>query len=126
MKHGLLLVAHGARDPLWARPFEEVARRVRQRASEVAVELCFLELMQPSMIEGGARLVAAGCTRIDMVPLFLGAGGHVRKDLPAALSALRAAHASVQWELRPAIGEVDSIVEAMAEAALRFAQDTPL
>ena len=128
MKHGLLLVAHGARDPLWARPFDEVARRIRQRALTVAVELCFLELMPPGLIEGGARLVAAGCMHIDIVPLFLGAGGHVRKDLPAALNALRTAHASVQWALQPAIGEIDSVVEAMAEAALHFmpdAQDAP-
>ena len=35
MKNGLLLFAHGARDPNWARPFEEVARRIRDRAPTV-------------------------------------------------------------------------------------------
>ncbi|WP_372525057.1 sirohydrochlorin chelatase [Piscinibacter sp.] len=124
MKHGLLLFAHGARDPLWALPFEDVARRIRQRAPAVPVELCFLEFMQPGLVEGGARLAAAGCAHVDVVPLFLGAGGHVRKDLPVLLATLSAAHASMQWELRPAIGEVDSVVEAMALAALTFAQDT--
>ena len=33
MKRGLLLFAHGARDPAWARPFEAIARRVRERNS---------------------------------------------------------------------------------------------
>ena len=32
MKRGLLLFAHGARDPRWALPFEDVAARVRRTA----------------------------------------------------------------------------------------------
>jgi sirohydrochlorin cobaltochelatase len=118
MKNGLLLFAHGARDPRWALPFEDVARRIRARAPGVAVELSFLEFMAPSLREGGERLAAAGCTRVDVLPLFLGAGGHVRKDLPALLAELAAAHPGVQWRLQAAIGEADSVVEAMALAAL--------
>jgi sirohydrochlorin cobaltochelatase len=121
MKNGLLLFAHGARDPNWALPFEDVARRIRARAPGTVVELCFLEFMAPTLREGGERLAAAGCTQVDIVPLFLGAGGHVRKDLPALLDELAAAHPGVRWKLRKAIGEVDSVVEAMALAALALA-----
>ncbi|HJV94430.1 MAG TPA: CbiX/SirB N-terminal domain-containing protein, partial [Albitalea sp.] len=64
MKRGLLLFAHGARDPAWALPFEDVARRIRQRAPSVAVEMCFLEFMSPTLAEGGDRLAAAGCEHI--------------------------------------------------------------
>jgi len=123
MKRGLLLFAHGARDPRWALPFEDVAQRIRQCAPDVPVELCYLEFMQPGLVEGGRRLAVAGCDRVDVVPLFLGAGGHVRKDLPALLAELSTAHAGVRWQLRPAIGEVDSVIEAMARAALAWAQD---
>ena len=118
MKNGLLLFAHGARDPRWALPFEDVARRIRAREPSVAVELSFLEFMAPTLREGGERLAAAGCMQVDVVPLFLGAGGHVRKDLPELLNELAAAYPGVQWRLQKAIGEVDSVVEAMALAAL--------
>ena len=118
MKRGLLLFAHGARDPRWAEPFEDVARRVRRGAPAAAVQLAFLEFMTPSLREAGTALVDAGCTRIDVVPLFLGAGGHVRKDLPALLAELSAAHPGVQWQLQGAIGERDSVIEAMARAAM--------
>jgi len=117
-KTGLLLFAHGARDPNWALPFQDVARRIRDRAPALAVELSFLEFMAPTLRESGDRLAAAGCTRVDVVPLFLGAGGHVRKDLPNLLEALAVAHPGVQWTLRRAIGEVDSVIDAMALAAL--------
>ena len=102
MKNGLLLFAHGARDPRWALPFEDVAKRIREREPGVAVELSFLEFMLPTLHEGGQRLADAGCTQVDVVPLFLGAGGHVRKDLPELLQQLAEACPQVQWRLQKA------------------------
>ena len=84
MTRGLLLFAHGARDPRWALPFEDVAQRIRAADGSVPVALSYLEFMSPGLVEAGESLVAQGCTRVEVVPLFLGAGGHVRKDLPAA------------------------------------------
>ena len=123
MKRGLLLFAHGARDPRWAEPFEDVARRVQRGAPTSVVQLAFLEFMAPSLREAGTALAEAGCTRIDVVPLFLGAGGHVRKDLPALLAELSTAHPGVQWQLQGAIGERDSVIDAMARAAMESAPE---
>jgi sirohydrochlorin cobaltochelatase len=120
---GVLLFAHGARDPLWARPFEAVAAGLRERAPQMPVALGFLEFMTPDLHGAGDRLAAAGCARVSVVPLFLGAGGHVRKDLPLLLDALRAAHPAIDWQLAPAIGEDAGVVAAMADAAWRHAQD---
>lgn len=125
MRQGILLFAHGARDPHWALPFEDVARRVRAQAPETPVVLCFLEFMAPSLPVGGQSLVAAGCDQVVVVPLFLGAGGHVRKDLPALMDALAQQHPGVAWHLQPAIGEIDSVVEAMACAVLASARTRP-
>ena len=120
MRRGLLLFAHGARDPRWAEPFADVASRIRTREPGIALRLAFLEFMTPTLREAGTQLADAGCTQVDIVPLFLGAGGHVRKDLPALLAELAAAHPGVQWRLQTAIGERASVVEAMAVAALQF------
>jgi sirohydrochlorin cobaltochelatase len=114
----MLLFAHGARDPNWALPFQQVAARIRADAPGLVLELAFLEFMAPDLAEAGSRLAAAGCAEVDVVPLFLGAGGHVRKDLPVLLERLAAAHPRVRWHLRPAIGEVASVIDAMAAAAL--------
>ncbi len=115
---GLLLFAHGARDPQWARPFDAVAARCRAQRGADRVALAFLEFMAPDLVAGGNALVAAGCTAVDVVPLFLGAGGHVRKDLPVLLARLQEAHPSVQFSLRPAVGEAPALVDAMAAVAL--------
>ncbi|NML17464.1 sirohydrochlorin chelatase [Azohydromonas caseinilytica] len=115
---GLLLFAHGARDPDWARPFEAVAQSVRAQRPGTPVALAYLEFMQPDMAQATAALVAAGCRRVEVLPLFLGAGGHVRKDLPQLLDGLRATHPGVHFELHPAVGELPTVVQAMAGAAL--------
>ena len=78
---GILLFAHGARDPAWARPFETIAARMREAAGGRPVALAYLELMEPRLDAAAHALAAQGCTLITVVPLFLGAGGHVRRDL---------------------------------------------
>ena len=50
---GLLLFAHGARDPNWARPFQAVADRCRAARGEGRVALAFLEFMTPDLVAGG-------------------------------------------------------------------------
>ena len=117
--NGLLLFAHGARDPRWADPFQAVAARVRERAPTALVRLAFLEFMAPDIATAGHEMAAAGCTTIDVVPVFLGAGGHVRKDLPALLETLRTQHPGVRFTLHPAVGESALVIDAMAEAAAR-------
>lgn len=118
MTEGVLLFAHGARDPRWATPFESVARRVGELVPERHVQLAFLEFMTPTLLDAGRALAAAGCTRVDVVPLFLGAGGHVRKDLPELLATLSGEHPTVDWRLKQTIGENPAVIAAMAAAAV--------
>lgn len=117
MKPGLILFAHGARDPRWATPFEEIARRVRAQRPDLEVRLAYLELMAPDLPTAGDELAAAGCTQVSVVPMFLGTGGHVRRDLPQLLDRIRDAHPQLKVTAGPPIGEIDSVMHAMVAAA---------
>ena len=119
---GLLLFAHGARDPQWAQPFQAVAARCTQALGPQRVALAFLEFMTPDLVSAGKQLVAGGCQRVDVVPLFLGAGGHVRKDIPVLMARLQADHPGVRFVLRPTIGEAAAVIDAMAATALGESQ----
>ena len=124
---GILLFAHGARDPNWAIPFEAVSARLRSRSNTAGaqapeVSLAFLEFMSPDIATAGDDLAARGCTQVSVVPLFLGAGGHVRKDLPRLLEELTARHPGVLWRLCPAVGETDILIQGMADAAWALAE----
>ena len=125
MKTGLILFAHGARDPRWAAPFEAVAARVRMERPDMQVRLAFLELMSPSLPDAGAELAALGCHNLQVLPLFLGTGGHVRVDLPLLIDALCSAHPGLVVTLQPAVGEIDSVTAALADAAVRLFDAAP-
>lgn len=117
----IILFAHGARDPAWAMPFEATARhleaRSRQASEPLQVRNAYLEFMQPTLPDAGEALASGGCSDITVVPMFLGAGGHVRKDLPVLVEALAARFPQVTWRLSPAIGETPQLIEAMADTA---------
>lgn len=117
-QRAIVLFAHGSRDPAWSRPIEAVVGRMRQLDSSALVTCAFLELMQPDLAGAARSLVAAGANRIQVVPMFLGLGRHVRKDLPALLAAVGREHPRVRFDLRQAIGEEPRVVDLMAEIAL--------
>ena len=50
MTQGLILFAHGARDPRWAAPFEDMAARLRARRPALALRLAYLEFMAPDLL----------------------------------------------------------------------------
>jgi sirohydrochlorin cobaltochelatase len=114
---GIVLFAHGARDPNWAKPFVKIAERTRVLRPDAEVRLAFLELMAPDLAAAGDELAQAGCTTLTIVPLFLGAGGHVRRDLPELACALAERHPGVQVEVSAAVGEHPLVIAAIAEAA---------
>ena len=120
--HGLLLFAHGARDPRWALPFEDVARRVRAQAPDLRVELAFLEFMAPNLGDCARTLVEEGYDAISVVPMFIAQGGHLKNDVPVLMDELRNAHPDVRFVLSPPVGETETIVQAMASYALGLAQ----
>ena len=110
----LILFAHGARDPGWAQPFERLAVRVRTAAPGHEVRLAFLEIMSPDLAHVASELVAGGAKSISVVPIFLGQGGHIRRDLPLLIEELRARHPDVKIECASPAGEEESVLEAMA------------
>ena len=113
MSAGIVLFAHGSRDPQWARPFEHLAATLSQKTS-ARVKLAYLELMQPSLEHAIAELVGAGVDSIRVVPVFLGQGAHVKDDLPKLIAGARSKHAGTTISLDSAIGEQASVIDAIA------------
>jgi sirohydrochlorin cobaltochelatase len=54
--------------------------------------------------------------------LFLGAGGHVRKDLPRLLDELSTQYPQIKWVLSPAAGETELLIQALADSALALSK----
>ena len=125
MKKAIVLLAHGARDPQWARPIEAMAARLRNLLPDTRVALAFLELMSPDIETALDAIVKEGARQIRVVPVFLAQGGHVKRDLPAKVDALRLklapTHPDLTIELEPAIGEQGEVIDAIARSVARIA-----
>jgi sirohydrochlorin cobaltochelatase len=119
MRRGLILFAHGAREPGWSAPFEVLASRVRALAPDTPLRLAFLELMTPDLDAAAGELVGCCVESIRIVPIFLGPGGHLRRDLPLRVAALRKRYPSVEFECEAPVGEEDSVIDAIARYCVR-------
>ena len=123
----LILFAHGARAASWAAPFERLRDLTQARTPEVRVSLAYLELMTPRLPELVAELSAGGVTEITVVPVFLGQGGHVLRDLPLMLDQLRAEYPRVTIKVVEAAGENAAVLNALSDycVASLSAQSSP-
>jgi sirohydrochlorin cobaltochelatase len=110
----LILFAHGARDPRWAHPFERLQKLAQEQKPDTIVKLAFLELMEPRLPAVVTDLVAAGCMQISLVPVFLGQGGHVLRDLPPMVEELRAHYPQLSITVSDAVGESPAVLDAIA------------
>jgi sirohydrochlorin cobaltochelatase len=110
VRQGILLFAHGSRDPEWAAPFRRIENMLS--AKGIPVRLAFLEIMRPSLGEALADLEKT-VDAVRIVPVFLGYGAHLREDLPALVTAAKP-RATVSID--PPVGEQPAVLEAIAAA----------
>ncbi|WP_297460257.1 CbiX/SirB N-terminal domain-containing protein [Ferrovum sp.] len=115
MLQGILLFAHGARDPLWARPFLDILDKVRSLRPTHEVDLCFLELMPPSLDQAVHEQTRRGVTDLTIMPLFMAQGGHLRHDLPVLIDALHRQHPALKIRVTTALGDSPELLDAIAQ-----------
>jgi sirohydrochlorin cobaltochelatase len=116
LKEGIVLIAHGSRDPEWSRPFERIAASLGQKLPAVSIGLAYLE-HGPSLDEAVTALFAKGVASIRVVPVFLGQGGHVKEDLPRLVAQIGRPGLSISLD-KP-ISELPQVLEAIASAIAR-------
>ena len=119
---GIVLFAHGSRDPQWAKPFEVIRDRVRASRPEYPICLAYLEMMSPSLEEAVKTVCNEGASSVTVFPLFLAQGGHLKQDVPRILDEIRASYPNTPIALEPALGDVPELIEAIAGWILERAE----
>lgn len=115
----LILFAHGARAASWAGPFQRLQKLTQESLIDVRVELAFLEFMSPNLPDLVEQLLAEGINNMTLVPIFLGQGGHVMRDLPLMADELRLKHPQLQLKQTEAAGEDALVLHAIRDYCLR-------
>jgi sirohydrochlorin cobaltochelatase len=112
-KSGLILFGHGSKDPGWRAPFDLIAEKAREQHPERFVEIAFLELMEPDLPSTIDRLSNDGCRNIQILPLFLAAGRHTRKDLPVMVEQAQKRWPQVSFVVSPVLAEIPEVRDAI-------------
>jgi sirohydrochlorin cobaltochelatase len=118
-KTAMILFAHGARDPRWAAPFQRLQLLTQDSLPDVNVELAFLEFMTPNLTDLVTRLVQNGYEKVIVSPIFLGQGGHVLRDLPLMIDALRETFPTLELQQLEAVGEDAAVLQAIRDYCVR-------
>ena len=77
--------------------------------------------MPPTLHDCATALVSGGAGKIIVIPMFIAQGGHLKRDVPLMLDRLRSTWPEVQFSLSAAIGENETVVQAIAAAVLEVA-----
>ena len=115
---GVIVFAHGSRDPLWRAPVEAVAEQIRRTDPHAKVACAYLELCEPDLQAAASALLAEGATQVRVLPLFFGMGKHAREDLPVLMAGLAASHPHVVFEQLATAGEDLRLTTLLAKIAL--------
>lgn len=121
MQRGLILFAHGARDPAWGRSLLALAERVIAIQPETEVRVAFLELQAPDLLAAIDEL-APECEEIAVLPVFWAEAGHVSKDLPRLVEVARTRHRDVKLDVLPVLSELPGLLDFVATAALSLSR----
>lgn len=111
----ILYIGHGTRSKKGAVEIRAFIDKVKARIDVPIQELSFLELTEPLIEEGFEKCVEQGATQIDVVPLFLLAAGHVKRDIPEALSTLITKYPTIPVKIKNPFGVQEVILDAVAE-----------
>ena len=110
----LLLIAHGSRQPEANADLHHVARGLEEQGYAIVVA-SFLELAEPTIDEGGRICVERGAGRVVLVPYFLSAGVHVRRDLAEARDRLGQKFPDVDFRLAEPLGQHPLLLTVVAD-----------
>jgi len=114
MSVGVLLIAHGSRHQEANDDLHFVADQLR-RCGQTIVVASFLELAEPNIDDGGAQCVERGATCVVLLPYFLSAGVHVRRDLTEAQKRLAERFPQIEFRLADPLGRHPLLLEIVAE-----------
>ena len=110
----LLLVSHGSREGSANLEFKRLARKYQARHPRWKVSHAFLELARPSIPEALESLVhTTRSADILVLPYFLFAARHVKKDIPAIIKIFRKKYPRVKVRMAKPLGSDPKLLDVL-------------
>jgi precorrin-8X/cobalt-precorrin-8 methylmutase len=122
--YGIVVAAHGSRDPEAIAEVEALVALMKRRDPGRTIDHGYLEFAVPTIDEGVRAVVTAGARRVVMLPALLLGATHAKNDMPGELAVLKRQFPEVEFhfgapmDLHPLLLRLaqERIVEAEASS----------
>ena len=111
----VLYVAHGSRVKKGVKEAKFFLQQTIEKVEISIQEICFLELAEPTILQGVENCVKRGATKIAVVPILLLTANHLKQDIPHELAIVKQHFPHVSFTLGKAFGVDDRIVTSLVE-----------
>lgn len=120
-KPAVILLAHGSSDIHWCQTFENLAQPTLGSIGNASI--AYMELSSPSLQDVVREGKANGMADFVVIPLFLAAGRHLRKDIPAMIAELER-NQDVRIQLTPPVGENPLLGLAIRDVVIQTLEES--
>ncbi len=114
---GITVFGHGSSVETANQAVRDFTAQLGIRGGFGLIEPSFLELGRPDLPEAVRRLVDGGATRIIVIPYFLTAGIHLKRDLPRIVAELRLIYSNVEIEITGPMDGHPALVDVLLDRA---------
>ena len=110
-----ILLAHGSRDAMWRKSFENLLQQSRINAPNKKFRLCYLELCKPNLNEVIEELTEnnSKITTIIIHPIFLSTGVHFNKDIRTMVIDLQSIYPYLKFKINDVVGNNTIVSDAI-------------
>jgi sirohydrochlorin ferrochelatase len=112
-----IVIAHGSRAPHVTDHHQAVCDELAASTGDIEVRPAYLEINEPSIPDAIDAAVSDGADRLVLVPYFLHAGNHTRRDIPAFVDEARRRHPGVELATARHLGPDPRLVAILADRA---------
>jgi sirohydrochlorin ferrochelatase len=113
----LLLIAHGSREENANEDLHYLVEQLRSQSEYKIVEPSFLELAEPNIEQGAKACLTQGARQVILLPYFLSAGVHVRRDLTETCRKLAGQYPKAEFRLAEPLGRHPLLLQVLLERA---------
>ncbi|MDQ6975338.1 MAG: sirohydrochlorin chelatase [Mariprofundaceae bacterium] len=110
----VLLIGHGSRKPASNDAVREFMSLLQTRFPNYRMRLCFIEFADV-LLDEGLEQAANESTHVIIVPLMLGAAGHVNSEIPKHVNAAKKRHQHVRFVISKHLGAGLEVLQALLQ-----------
>lgn len=119
----VLYVAHGSRVQAGIDEALSFIDKVKARIDVAIQEVSFLELAEPTILQGVEACVAQGATKIAVAPILLLTANHLNEDIPHEIAQAKEKFPHIVFTIGEAFGIDDRLVKTLERRLLEIGED---